>query len=72
MTSSIGVSAHCGALERAVDAVDVGLVVLVVMDPHRLLVDVRLECRVVVGQRRNGVRHAVSSDGGLVSLGILA
>ena len=51
------------ALEGAVDPVDICLVVLVVMDPHRLLVDVRLERRIVVRQRRNGVRHAVSSDG---------
>ena len=59
------------ALERAVDPVDVGLVVLVVMDPHRLLVDVRLERRVVVGQRRNGVRHAVSSDGWQITCAFL-
>ena len=71
MTSSIGLSAHSRALEGAVDAVDVGLVVLVVMDPHRLLVDVRLQRRVVVGQRRNGVRHAVSSDGWRVTWAFL-
>jgi hypothetical protein len=31
------------ALERGVRLVDVGLVMLVVVDPHRLLVDVRLQ-----------------------------
>ena len=46
-----------GALEGAVGLVDVRLVVLVVMQTHGLLVDVRLQCRVVVGQGRNLVRH---------------
>jgi hypothetical protein len=41
-----------GAVERLVGVVDVRLVVLVVVNPHRLLVDVRLQRRVVVGQRR--------------------
>jgi hypothetical protein len=45
------------AFERLVRIVDVGLVVLVVMEAHRLLVDVRLERRVVVGQRRDFERH---------------
>ena len=37
-----------GALERRIRLVDVGLVVLVVVDAHRLLVDVGLERAVVV------------------------
>ena len=44
-------------LERRVQVVDVGAVVLVVMDPHRLLVDVRLQGVVVVGQGGKGERH---------------
>ena len=72
MTSSIGVSAHSRALERAIDPIHVRLMVLVVMNPHRLLVDVRRQGRVVVGQRRNGIRHAVSSGGGFCLVGILA
>ncbi len=52
-TSSIGLSAQLGALERGVDLVDVGLVVLVVVHSHRRLVDVRLERVVGVGERRD-------------------
>ncbi len=44
-------------LERAVELGDVGRVVLVVVDPHRLLVDVRLERVVVVRQRGQFVGH---------------
>src|SRR6266545_503888 len=47
-----------GALERLVRVVDVSLVVLVVVDAHRLLVDVRLERVVRVGQIRNLERHS--------------
>ena len=54
-----------GPLERGVDLVHVGLVVLVVVDPHRLLVDVRLERAVVVGERWDGVRHVRSLLGRL-------
>ena len=42
-------------LERVVQVVDISRMVLVVMDLHRLGVDVRLEGAVVVGQRRQGV-----------------
>ena len=42
-----------GALERGVYLVHVGLVVLVVVDAHRRLVDVRLERVVVVGEGRD-------------------
>src|SRR6202167_3500593 len=45
------------ALQRGVDLVDVGLVVLVVMEFHRRLVDVRLQGVVCVGKRRYGVGH---------------
>jgi hypothetical protein len=45
------------SFEGRVGLVHVGLVVLVVVEAHRLLVDVRLERRVVVGQVRNLVRH---------------
>src|SRR3954470_16562291 len=45
------------ALERLVRVVDVRLVVLVVVDAHRLLVDVRLERVVVVRQRRDLESH---------------
>ena len=57
MTSSIGLSVPLGAREGVVGLVDVGLVVLVVVQTHRLLVDVRLQRRVVVGQGRNLVGH---------------
>ena len=40
-------------LERRIQIVDVGRVMLVVMNPHRLLVDMRLELVVVVGQGGN-------------------
>ena len=46
-------------LERGVQVVDVRRVMLVVMDPHRLLVDVRLQRVVVIRQRGNFV--AISS-----------
>ena len=49
-----------GPVERLVQVVDVGLVVLVVVDAHRLLVDRRLERVVVVGKRGKLVGHAVS------------
>ena len=39
-------------LQRDIEIGHVGAVVLVVVDPHRLLVDVGLQRRVVVGQRR--------------------
>ena len=42
-----------GPVERGVDLVDVGLMMLVVMHAHGLLVDVRLERAVVVGERGN-------------------
>src|SRR4051812_38106886 len=45
------------ALERSVRVVHVRLVVLVVVDAHRLLVDVRLERAVVIGKRRDLERH---------------
>src|SRR5262245_42620240 len=44
-------------LQGGVRVVDVGLVVLVVVDAHRRLVDVRLERGVVVGERRYLERH---------------
>ena len=47
-------------LERGVQVVDVRRVMLVVMDLHRLLVDVRLERVVVVRQRWNCMRHSSS------------
>jgi hypothetical protein len=40
-----------GALERLVGVVHVRLMVFVVVDPHRLLVDVRLERAVLVRKR---------------------
>ena len=52
-----------GALQRGVGLVHVGLVVLVVVQPHRLLVDVRLERVVVVGKRRDLVGHRGSPRG---------
>ena len=51
--SSIGASASGPPSSAAFDFVDVGLVVLVVMDFHRRLVDVRLKRVVGVRQRRN-------------------
>src|SRR5205085_732941 len=47
-------------LERGVQVGDVSRVMFVVVDPHRLLVDVRLEGVVVVRKRGNCVRHADS------------
>ena len=46
-----------GAGERLVGVVDVGLVMLVVVEMHRLLVDMRLERAVVVRERRDLVGH---------------
>ena len=46
-----------GALEQAVGGGHVGLMVLVVVQVHRLLVDGRRERVVVVRQRRNFVGH---------------
>ena len=54
--SSIVLPWSCGmVLERVVEVRDVGLVVLRVMDLHRLGVDVRLERPVVIRQGRQGV-----------------
>jgi hypothetical protein len=47
------------ALEGGVQVGDVGGVVLVVVDPHRLLVDVRLQRVVFIGQRRQREGHDV-------------
>ena len=44
-------------LQRGVEIIDVGSVVLVVMKPHRLLVDVRLQSLVVVRERGKGECH---------------
>ena len=53
--------AHLGQLLLGgVQAVDVALVMNVVVEPHRLLVDVRLECVVVVREVRKNVRHGIS------------
>ena len=52
------------ALDGLVDVVDVGLVMLVVVDPHGLLVDRRRERVVVVGQGRQVVGHRLSFDSG--------
>ena len=49
-----------GALERGVHLVHVGLMVLVVVQLHRRLVDVRLERVVVVRQVGNAVGHQVA------------
>src|SRR3546814_6509378 len=46
-----------GAVDRLVEFVDVGLVVLGVVDLHRLRVDVRLERVVGVGKFGEGVGH---------------
>ena len=64
-----GLAVELRALQRAVGLVDVGLMVLVVMDAHRLLVDVRLERVVVVGKVGDLERHLPSlgiGDGGLL------
>ena len=47
------------SFQRVVEVGDVGLVVLPVVDPHRLLVDVRLQRRVVEGKRRKGECHGI-------------
>ena len=47
-------------LQRGVQVVHVRRMMLVVVNLHRLLVDVRLERGVVVGQRRNCMRHCLS------------
>jgi hypothetical protein len=44
-------------LQCGVEIGDVGSVMLVVMDPHRLLVDVRLQGLVVIRKGRKGERH---------------
>jgi len=44
-------------LQRAVGVVDVRLVVLVVMDLHRLGVDVRLQRIEAIGKRRKLISH---------------
>ena len=65
-----GLVGPLGALQRGVRLVDVRLMVLVVMEFHRRLVDVRLERVVGVGERRNGVGHGGSLSGSLsVSVG---
>src|SRR5688500_1978693 len=51
-----------GSLERLVGVVYVGLVVLVVMELHRLDVEGRLERVVVVRQRGDGERHCLLSS----------
>ena len=50
------------ALERGVEVVHVGGVVLVVMDPHRGFVDVGFQRGVVVGQRGQCERHGRAPD----------
>jgi hypothetical protein len=44
-------------VERGVEVVDVGLMMLPMMELHRLGVDVGLERSEVVRQRRQGMRH---------------
>ena len=51
------------ALQRGVDLVHVSLMVLVVMEFHRRLVDVRLERVVGVGERWDGVGHGSPLSG---------
>src|SRR4029077_15328124 len=51
------VSERVLSLQRVVEVRYVGLMMLVVMQMHRLLVDVRLERGVVVGQRGKFKRH---------------
>ncbi|MCY1394845.1 hypothetical protein D9M71_97730 [compost metagenome] len=46
-----------GALYRGVKVVDVGLVVLAMVDLHGLGIDVRFQRIVGIGQRRQGIRH---------------
>ena len=60
-TCSTGLSSYSVPWSAAVRLVHVSLVVLVVVQVHRLLVDVRLERRVVVRQRRNLEWHTSSS-----------
>jgi hypothetical protein len=55
-----GLVREVGPFEGGVRVVDVGLVVLVVVDAHRLLVDVRLESPVVVGKRWDFEGHVRS------------
>ena len=59
-----------GAVERLVRVVDVGLVVLVVVDLHRLRVDVRLEGGEVVG--KGGSSKGISVSLSVGSLAILS
>ena len=56
-TSSIVLVCPLGSLESGVHLVDVSLVVLVVMNAHRRLVDVGLESVVLVGEGRYLERH---------------
>ncbi len=51
-----------GARERRVCVVHIRLMVLVVMDPHRLLVDMRLEGVIGVGEGWNCVWHGAPPD----------
>ncbi len=57
-----------GPLESRVGFVDVGLVVLVVVDAHRRLVDVGLERVVCVGKVGNRKGHLASPLVGLVEV----
>jgi hypothetical protein len=57
-----GLVGPLGALEGAVHLVDVGLVVLVVMELHRGLVDGGLQRVVGVRKIGDGVRHVAPSD----------
>ena len=50
-------------LERRIQVVDVGIVVLVVVDPHRLLIDGRFQGVVGVWQWRQGMRHRMAPTG---------
>ncbi|KAG0919159.1 hypothetical protein G6F32_016312 [Rhizopus arrhizus] len=51
-----------GAFQRRVDVVDVGLVMLGVMDFHRRRIDMRFQRVVGVGQLGQGVGHDASPD----------
>ena len=46
---------------RGVEILHIGRMVLVMMDPHRLFVDVGLEGSVIVRQRRQFVGHGTTS-----------
>ena len=59
-----GLLVELGVLvERRVQVVDVRLVVLAVVDLHRLRVDIRLERGEIVGQGRQGVCHDLLRGG---------